>query len=213
MGKAHSNAYSQAGHFYDLPYRIRRRLLCGRRRDALAAHGGSVGLGRDVHRLALGDRADGHRRGRHLAAEPSARAGGDRRGAGRQDHPLREAAGDVARRSESDGRRRARRADDGVVQLPACSGDCLCAPADRRGPAGHDLPLRRRLPAAVGRRSLARRDVADGSGAGRVGRGRRPADAPARHGAVPERPDPRGHGHHPDVRARTGRWTMRSWRW
>ena len=36
MGKAHSNAYSQAGHFYDLPYRIRRRLLCGRDAAALA---------------------------------------------------------------------------------------------------------------------------------------------------------------------------------
>ena len=37
MGKAHSNAYSQAGHFYDLPYRIRRRLLCGRDAATLAA--------------------------------------------------------------------------------------------------------------------------------------------------------------------------------
>jgi predicted dehydrogenase len=36
MGKAHSNAYSQAGHFYDLPYTIRRRLLCGRDAGALA---------------------------------------------------------------------------------------------------------------------------------------------------------------------------------
>jgi len=37
MGKAHSNAYSQAGHFYDLPYRITRKLLCGRDPVALAA--------------------------------------------------------------------------------------------------------------------------------------------------------------------------------
>jgi predicted dehydrogenase len=36
MGKAHSNAYCQAGHFYDLPYRVRRRLICGRDADALA---------------------------------------------------------------------------------------------------------------------------------------------------------------------------------
>ena len=36
MGKAHSNAYAQAGHFYDLPYRIRRTLLCGRDAAALA---------------------------------------------------------------------------------------------------------------------------------------------------------------------------------
>jgi len=37
MGKAHSNAYCQAGHFYDLPYRIRRRLLCGRDAASLTA--------------------------------------------------------------------------------------------------------------------------------------------------------------------------------
>lgn len=30
MGKAHSNAYCQVGHFYDPPYRVRRTLLCGR---------------------------------------------------------------------------------------------------------------------------------------------------------------------------------------
>jgi predicted dehydrogenase len=29
MGKAHSNAHTQAGHFFDLPYRIRRKLICG----------------------------------------------------------------------------------------------------------------------------------------------------------------------------------------
>lgn len=37
MGKAHSNAYCQAPHFFDLPYRIRRRLLCGRDAAALAS--------------------------------------------------------------------------------------------------------------------------------------------------------------------------------
>jgi predicted dehydrogenase len=37
MGKAHSNAYCQAPHFYDLPYRIRRSLLCGRDAVTLAA--------------------------------------------------------------------------------------------------------------------------------------------------------------------------------
>jgi len=36
MGKAHSNAYCQAPHFFDLPYTIRRRLLCGRDATALA---------------------------------------------------------------------------------------------------------------------------------------------------------------------------------
>jgi predicted dehydrogenase len=36
MGKAHSNAYAQAPHFYDLPYRVRRTLLCGRDPSQLA---------------------------------------------------------------------------------------------------------------------------------------------------------------------------------
>jgi predicted dehydrogenase len=37
MGKAHSNAYVQAPHFYDLPYRVRRTLLCGRDPARLSA--------------------------------------------------------------------------------------------------------------------------------------------------------------------------------
>jgi predicted dehydrogenase len=37
MGKAHSNAYTQAPHFYDLPFRLRRVLLCGRDWATLAA--------------------------------------------------------------------------------------------------------------------------------------------------------------------------------
>lgn len=37
MGKAHSNAYCQAEHFFDLPYRIRRRVICGRDPATVAA--------------------------------------------------------------------------------------------------------------------------------------------------------------------------------
>jgi predicted dehydrogenase len=37
MGKAHSNAYSQAPHFFDLPFTIRRKLLCGRDASSLAS--------------------------------------------------------------------------------------------------------------------------------------------------------------------------------
>jgi len=37
MGKAHSNAFAQVGHFYDNPIRIRRTLLCGRDADSLKA--------------------------------------------------------------------------------------------------------------------------------------------------------------------------------
>jgi len=43
MGKAHSNAFAQVGHFYDTPFRIRRALLCGRDQaslDTMAARWG-----------------------------------------------------------------------------------------------------------------------------------------------------------------------------
>jgi len=43
MGKAHSNAYCQAPHFFDLPFSIRRKLLCGRDQaslDGMAARWG-----------------------------------------------------------------------------------------------------------------------------------------------------------------------------
>ncbi|MFZ0590324.1 MAG: Gfo/Idh/MocA family oxidoreductase [Bryobacteraceae bacterium] len=37
MGKAHSNAWSQVEHFYDLRYRIQRKILCGRNQAGLAS--------------------------------------------------------------------------------------------------------------------------------------------------------------------------------
>src|SRR5689334_20485059 len=35
MGRAHSNAYCQAPHFFDLPFGLRRKVICGRNREAL----------------------------------------------------------------------------------------------------------------------------------------------------------------------------------
>ena len=37
MGKAHSNAYRQVGHFFDLPFDIEMRVLCGRNSEAVSA--------------------------------------------------------------------------------------------------------------------------------------------------------------------------------
>ena len=37
MGKAHSNAYRQVGRFFDLPYEVEMRTLCGRNTDAVSA--------------------------------------------------------------------------------------------------------------------------------------------------------------------------------
>ncbi len=36
MGKAHSNAYCQVGHFFDSGYRIRQKVICGRNAESLA---------------------------------------------------------------------------------------------------------------------------------------------------------------------------------
>ncbi len=36
MGRAHSNAYCQVGHFFDTPYRLRRKVICGRNAAGLA---------------------------------------------------------------------------------------------------------------------------------------------------------------------------------
>jgi predicted dehydrogenase len=35
MGRAHSNAYAQAGRFFDLPFTLQRKVICGRNRAAL----------------------------------------------------------------------------------------------------------------------------------------------------------------------------------
>ena len=53
MGKAHSNAYCQAGHFYDLPYRIRRTLLCGRDVTSLAMWPSPLGSRPNVRELPI----------------------------------------------------------------------------------------------------------------------------------------------------------------
>lgn len=37
MGRAHSNAFHQVGHFFDLPYQIGLKVICGRDREKLAA--------------------------------------------------------------------------------------------------------------------------------------------------------------------------------
>ncbi|HZQ69195.1 MAG TPA: Gfo/Idh/MocA family oxidoreductase [Terriglobales bacterium] len=35
MGKAHSNAFHQVGHFFDLEYEVERKLICGRNQARL----------------------------------------------------------------------------------------------------------------------------------------------------------------------------------
>ena len=101
MGKAHSNAYSQVEHFYDCPYRVRRRLLCGRDAASLAAMADRWGWEetttdwRSVIERADIDAVDVSLPN-YLHAEVV-----DCRGAGRQDGALREAVGAVACRGDT----------------------------------------------------------------------------------------------------------------
>src|SRR5436309_9393435 len=37
MGRAHSNAFLQVGHFFDTPYDLRRKVICGRNSETLQA--------------------------------------------------------------------------------------------------------------------------------------------------------------------------------
>src|SRR5205085_10374271 len=37
MGRAHSNAFHQVGHFFDSPFELRRKVTCGRNRETLDA--------------------------------------------------------------------------------------------------------------------------------------------------------------------------------
>ena len=152
MGKAHSNAYSQAGHFFDLPVPRAAHAVCAAaiaaQLAAMAERWGWEETSTDW-RTAI-DRTDidvvDIALPNHLHAEAAIAAAQ----AGKIvlcEKPLALSLDDAQAMVE----RRARRADDGLVQLPARAGDRLRAPADRRGPARHDLSLRRRLPAAVGR--------------------------------------------------------------
>ena len=169
MGKAHSNAYCQAGHFFDLPYSIRRTLLCGRDTSSLAVMADRWGWEETSTdwRSAL-DRKDidaSISRCRITCTRPWR---SPRREPARWS--LREAARADCRRSRRHGRRGEARADDGVVQLPARAGHRLRAAVDSRGTARHHLSLRRAYRQQWG---------ADLSRAGDVAHGSRHRPAPA----------------------------------
>ena len=43
IGKVHSNAFRQVGHFFDVPYELQLKVICGRNRDKLAGAGAQWG--------------------------------------------------------------------------------------------------------------------------------------------------------------------------
>ena len=105
MGRAHSNAYRQVAHFFDVDPAPRMVAICGRDEAgvrAAAAQLGWEGYETDYRKL---DRARRHRAGRRLDDRRHPPRGRDGRAGRRQARPLRKAAGEHAGRSAGDARR------------------------------------------------------------------------------------------------------------
>ena len=57
MGRAHSNAFHQVGHFFDTPFTLKRKVICGRNQQAVQEMADPLGMGRNGERLARGSRS------------------------------------------------------------------------------------------------------------------------------------------------------------
>ncbi len=55
MGRAHSNAFHQVGHFFDTPFTLKRKVICGRNQQAVTEMAARWGWDETVNRLACGD--------------------------------------------------------------------------------------------------------------------------------------------------------------
>ena len=124
MGRAHTNAYRQVSHFFDLPYQPVLKAACCPRCGQGQGVCRQVGLRVDRDRLAKAARTQGHRCRRYLHAEQLSRRDRDRGGRGRQDDPVREAARHERARRAEDGRggREGEGAEHRLVQLPPRAG-------------------------------------------------------------------------------------------
>ncbi len=205
MGKAHSNAYCQAPHFYDLPYRTSPDAALRPGCRVAGGDGGALGLGGDVHRLAAAiDRPDidaiDIALPNHLHA-PAAIAAAE---AGKMvfcEKPLAlsvdEAQAMVARRTAACRR-----------WSGSTTGACPPSPTrsssltdGRLGTIFHyNAAYKQQWGADTSRAATWRMDP----DTRRLGRRRRPVDAPPRHRALPQRPDDRDGRACPHARARPG---------
>ena len=193
MGRAHSNAFLQAPRFFNLPYQPVLKAMCARNPDRAKTLRGELGLRVGRERLAHAGRAARHRSHRHRQPERHPRRNRGRRRARGQDGAVRETARPERRRSEAHGRggRIGRRAEHGLVQLPARAGGHADQVAGRQRLARPCVSLSREVPAGLDDldRSAAgrRRVMAPGCVGRRKRRDGRPARALHRHGDVAER--------------------------
>ena len=206
MGRTHSNAFRQAPEFFTLDHEPVLKAVCTRNAKGAADFAANWGFEILGERLAQADRPQGHRPDRHR--QPQRHPCRDRRrgGRSRQDRDVREAARPHRRRGGEDGRRgrKGQGPEHGLVQLPARAGGDHGQEADRRGPAGEDLPLPRQVPAGLdhlGRRAAGRpRHLAPGRERGGQRRHRRSPGPLHRHRDVAQRRHRQRHRRDRDLR-------------
>ena len=209
MGRTHSNAFARVNQFFDLPYRPLLQAVCARDAAKVAAFAEQWGYGIGGDRLAQAGGAAGYRSDRYRQPQRYARGDRHRRGRRREDGALREAAGPQRRgiRAHGGGRGEGRRAEYGLVQLPARARRHAGQAVDRRGPPGQNLPLSGEVSAGLdhlGRPAAGRRGpLASGHKRGRQRRNRRSAGPLHRHRHVAERRHRPGDGHDRNLRQRT----------
>ena len=152
MGRTHSNAFRSVANFFDLPYQPVLKTVCARnaeRGKAFAAKWGYRKRPRrtgarwssspDIDLVDIASPNDTHAEIAVAAAK-----------AGKMvmcEKPLGRNAAEA--RGDGGGRRSGRRAQHGLVQLPARPRGHAGEAVDRRGPAGPHLPLPRQIPAGL----------------------------------------------------------------
>ncbi len=206
MGRTHSNAYKRVNDFFDVAYRPVLKAVCGRTAEgakAFADNWGYESIETDWRKLVARKDIDAidicTPNNTHAEIAIAAAA------AGKMvlcEKPL--SMNLVEGQKMVDADREGRRAQHGLVQLPPRPGRDPGQAADRRRPAGQDLPLPGQLPPGLddlGRPAAGRHGaLAARRRRGRLGRHRRPAGPLHRHGPLAQRLDRFGLCHDRDVR-------------
>jgi predicted dehydrogenase len=189
MGRAHGNAFRQANHFFDLPFRVVPASIVGRDQERATAAAPSFGFRRAttdldavladpaIHVVDVATPNDSH----HAIAMAAL--------AGEEARAVREAAGDDARAGEGDGGagEEAEGARRPVAQLPPRAGDRAGGEDDRARRPRRDPPGARGLPAGLARRRVRAGELAHQQEDLRQRRARRPQRAPDRPDAGADR--------------------------
>ena len=174
MGRTHSNAFSQAGHFFDLEYQPVLKAVCARNAERAKSFADNWGYQsiesdwrklverKDIDLIDIASPNDTHAEIAIAAAK-----------AGKMvlcEKPLARTAAEA--KPMVDAVENAKVREHGLVQLPPCARRGAVEAAHRRRPAGQDLPLSREVPSGLdhfsGSSARRRGALAPGRGGGRA---------------------------------------------